>query len=490
MSVFITLLYMVAALPAAPLAFVELRMLWRFLRNRPAIHAASAGTPPERSALTQHPTVTIQIPLYNERATAERVIRAAAAQDYPRDRFDIQVLDDSNDDTREIVAQVVAEVRRTGVRIEHLHREHRTGYKAGALAAGLDHSEAEFLAMFDADFMPETTFLTRLLVEDRSFDDPSVAFVQARWSWSDPNQGLLASALALLLDRHFFIQKPTREFVGQVMTFNGSAGIWRRRAVEDVGGWSAETLTEDLDLSYRCAFKGWRGHYVQGVSVASELPDHMRAFKIQQHRWAKGSAQCFRGLTAQVMASRGVLADRLDEVMLLAGYAIHPVLLANVILWPWGVLVMDRRVFLVLQGLTGLASLVSVLSFVVTVWERDGRWSATSLAELLTGICVGIGLMVNNSAAQVQGYLESGGEFVRTPKTTADAGAGSPRARRMSYVSPLHWTFYAEILVVAYCVTSAAILINTGEGLWAIPLVFWAVCMGLVAQLQMVPRLA
>lgn len=488
MSVLISLLYVAAALPAAPLAFVEVRMLWRFLRNRDAIRAAVGGRAARRlaeGAEAPPPTVTIQIPLYNERTTAERVIRAAAAQDYPPDRFDIQVLDDSTDETKEIVARLVDEVRCTGVRIEHLRREHRTGYKAGALAAGLERSRSEFVAIFDADFVPDPTFLRRLLVEEAVFDDPAVAFVQARWSWRDPNQGLLASALALLLDRHFFVQKPTRDFVGQVMTFNGSAGIWRRSAVEDVGGWSAHTVTEDLDLSYRCAFKGWRGRYVQAVAVASDLPDHMRAFKIQQHRWAKGSAQCVRSLTRRVLASKGVLADRLDEVMLLAGYAIHPVLLANVVLWPWGVLIMDRALFLGLQGLTGFASLVSVASFGITVWERDGRVTMPALAELVTGVCIGIGLMVNNSAAQLQGYFESGGEFVRTPKAS-----GARRGGVAGYGSPLHWTFYAELALVAYCLVGAAILVANGEPLWAIPLLFWAMCVGLVAQLQLVPRFA
>ena len=454
MSVLISLLYLAAALPAAPLATV-----------------------------VAYPTVTVQIPLYNERATAERVIRAAAGLDYPSDRFDIQVLDDSTDETKDIVARVVEELRGRGIRIQQLRRDHRTGYKAGALAEGLEHTDSEFLAIFDADFIPEPSFLRRLLVEERAFDDPAVAFVQARWAWSGTQPGLLAAALALLLDRHFFIQKPTREFTGQVMTFNGSAGIWRRSCVNEVGGWSAATVTEDLDLSYRCAFKGWRGHYAQNVAVTSELPEHMRAFKIQQHRWAKGNAQCFRSLTSRVMASKGVLADRLDEVMLLAGYAIHPVLLANVLLWPWGVLLMDRPLFLVLQGITGLASLVSVLSFVITVWERDGRLSLTSLTELATGIFVGIGLMVNNSAAQVQGYIESGGEFVRTPK-----GRGAASGRNRAYAIPLHWTFFVELLVVAYCLSATALLVSQGQGPWAVPLVFWAMCIGLVGLLQMAPR--
>lgn len=490
MPVVITVLYSVAALLAAAFAFVELRMLWRFLANRAAIRQAAAGTGANGGADQNvvPPTVTIQIPLFNERTTAEQIIRAAAAQSYPRDRFDIQVLDDSTDETREIVACVVEDVRGSGVRIEHLHRTERTGYKAGALAAGLQHTDAQFLAIFDADFVPEPDFLERLLVEDRTFDDPKVAFVQARWAWSGPVRNLFTSALALLIDRHFFVQKPTRAFLGEVTTFNGSAGIWRRAAVDEAGGWSADTLTEDLDLSYRCALRGWRGAYVHGVAVPNEIPGHMRAFKMQQHRWAKGNAQCFRSLTGRVMASRGVLRDRVDEAFLLAGYAIHPILLTNLLLWPWAVLEMDRTVFLVLQGFMGLAVLVAPLSFVITVLERDRGWSFSSLGEVVAGICMGIGLMVNNSAGQIQGFIEAGGEFVRTPKSSPQpaARAGQSAAAR-AYTSPLHWTFFAELLVIAYCLAGTALLISRGEAMWAIPLLFWAICLGLVAQLQMTP---
>ena len=491
MQALITVLYAVASVLAAAFAFVELRMLWQFLRNRRAIRAAFGGPPssPPVDGKT-FPRVTIQIPLYNERTTAEQIIRAAAAQDYPGDRFDIQVLDDSTDETREIVARLVESIRRTGVRIEHLPRTNRHGYKAGALAAGLEKTDADFLALFDADFVPEPTFLRRLLVEDRAFDDPRVAFVQARWAFGGRGKNLFSSALALLIDRHFFVQKPTRAYVGNVTAFNGSAGIWRRKAVEDAGGWSADTLTEDLDLSYRCALRGWRGAYVHRVAVVNEIPGHMRAFKMQQHRWAKGNAQCFKSLTGKVMASRGVLRDRWDEAFLLAGYAIHPILLTNLLLWPWAVLYMDRGIFWVLQLLMGVAILVAPLSFVITVIERDGRWSFQSLGEIVAGICVGIGLMVNNSAGQLQGFVAAGGEFVRTPKANPAASTASRKAAQRLYASPLHWTFFAELAVIVYCVLGTAVLLGRGEGLWAIPLLFWAMCLGLVVQMQMSPRLA
>jgi cellulose synthase/poly-beta-1,6-N-acetylglucosamine synthase-like glycosyltransferase len=492
MQALITVLYSVAAILASAFAFVELRMLWQFLRNRRAIRASfeGAATTPSPVDASPAPRVTIQIPLYNERTTAEQIIRAAAAQDYPRDRFDIQVLDDSTDETREIVARAVDEVRETGVRIEHIHRTNRHGYKAGALAEGMQKTDADFLALFDADFVPEPTFLRRLLIEERAFEDPKVAFVQARWAFGGKGKNLFSSALALLIDRHFFVQKPTRAYVGNVTAFNGSAGIWRRKAVEDAGGWSAETLTEDLDLSYRCALRGWRGAYVHRVAVLNEIPGHMRAFKMQQHRWAKGNAQCFKTLTRRVMAAKGVLRDRWDEAFLLAGYAIHPILLTNLLLWPWAVLYMDRALFWVLQLLMGVAILVAPVSFAITVIERDGRWSLQSLGEILAGICVGIGLMVNNSAGQLQGFAALGGEFVRTPKANPGVATPAKVATTRLYTSPLHWTFFAELAVIAYCIFGTALLFERGEGLWAIPLLFWAMCLGLVVQMQMSPRLA
>lgn len=488
----ITVVYGIAALAGAAFAAVEFRMLWRFLRNRRAIRTMVTSSPrpdadhADDSDTGPLPLVTIQLPLYNERRAAEQVIRAASAQDYPKDRFDVQVLDDSNDETVNIVARVVDDMRADGVRVEHIRRTHRSGYKAGALSEGLEHSDAEFVAVFDADFVPDPSFLRTVLVDRHGFDHDDVAFVQTRWAWSEPIQGFLASSLALLLDRHFFVQKPTRAFIGNVATFNGSGGIWRRTAIDEVGGWSAETLTEDLDLSYRCALNGWRGRYLRDVPVVNELPEGMRAFKQQQHRWAKGNAQCFRLLTARVLSAGSVLEDRIDEAFLLAGYGIHPILMTNLLLWPLAVLYMDRTSFWVIQGIMALVVIVAPVSFALTVLERDERLSLRSVVQIVSSVCVGIGLMVNNTIGQVQGFLSSGGEFVRTPKAHHVPSEIEPeRATPDAYLAPLHWSFFVELLVVAYCLASTAVLMTAGEGLWAVPLVFWAICLGIVAQQQL-----
>ncbi len=492
MTLLISVLYATVAIVGAGFALVELRMIWRFVRNRTAIREAVRPLGP---SLAEHellpaPLVTVQIPLYNERRAAEQVIRAAAAQDYPRDRFDVQVLDDSTDETREIVAQVVEELAQAGIRIEHIHRDDRSGYKAGALAAGLEHSEADFVALFDADFVPQPDFLRRVLREDNTFEDASVAFVQGRWAWAEPIEGLVASALALMLDRHFFIQKPTRAFIGNVTTFNGSAGIWRRSAIDEAGGWSANTLTEDLDLTFRCALLGLNGRYRQDVAVVNELPGHMRALKQQQHRWAKGNAQCVRLLTGRVIASRDILTDRIDETFLLAGYAIHPILLMNLTLWPWAVLYMNRQAFWIVQGIMALVFVTAPVSFALTAIERDGKLTFSSLVHILTAAVIGSGLMVNNCVGQLQGFLSEGGEFVRTPKAhhTVDGpeGEGSSLAPK-TYRSPLDWTFYLEIVVMVYCALTVAMLVSNGELFWAGPLVFWGICLAVVAQMQLAP---
>jgi len=490
----ITALYGLAALLGAAFAAIELRMLIRFLRHRTEIRAGTTSGPrqPPRDGVAV-PSVTIQLPLYNERTAADRIIRAAAAQAYPKDRFDIQVLDDSTDETTAIVALVVEEIRAQGIRIEHVHRDHRGGYKAGALAEGLLKSETDFVAVFDADFAPEPEFLRRLLVDAAPFDDPQVAFVQARWAWgSAAGEGWLPAVLALLLDRHFQIQKPVRAWIGNVTTFNGSGGIWRRAAIDDAGGWASDTLTEDLDLSYRCALAGWKGRYLHDVKVFNELPGHMRAFKLQQRRWSKGNAQCFRKLARRVMSAGELVEDKWDEAFMLAGYAIHPLLLASVLLWPWAVLHVNRVLFWVLQGFMSLGIVAAVLSFLLTTRERESDWRAGAVSEVFLGILVGMGLMVNNTVGQIQGFVSSGGEFVRTPKLASvhddpeleALGADQP------YSSPLHWTFFLELLAMAYCVGGAVFLIDQGQGLWSLAMVFWALSFGLMIQQQLSTRTA
>ena len=235
------------------------------------------------------PAVTVQLPIYNERNVAERVIRAAASMDYPRDRLEIQVLDDSVDETKQIIDRLVERLAREGLDIKAVRREDRDGYKAGALAHGTALARGEFLAVFDADFVPGPDFLRRALPPFLA--DSRIAFVQTRWGHLNRGENILTICLALGIDGHFLVEQPARAKSGLFMNFNGTAGVWRRQAIEDAGGWSSRTLTEDLDLSYRVLLAGWKPCYIEDVTVPSELPATITGAKSQQFRWAKGSIQ-------------------------------------------------------------------------------------------------------------------------------------------------------------------------------------------------------
>ncbi len=479
----ITIAYVFTASVAALYASFELRFLWAFLRQRRAIRALRAGAQIPGAAIADRdaPTVTIQIPLYNERSAAQTAIRAAALQNYPHDRFDIQVLDDSTDDTIEIVAALVAELAAQGVRITHVRRGDRKGYKAGALAFGLQHTNAELIAMFDADFAPAEDFLRRLILDLSSFEDATVAFVQARWAFINSEENLLTSAQRLLIDRHFYVQKPTWAHLGRVTQFNGSAGVWRRAAIDDAGGWSSDTLSEDLDLSYRVALRGWHGLYFANVKSDSELPAHLLSFKLQQRRWARGSAQAIRKLVPGVTRNRA-LRSRADELFILGGYMVHPILLLNALLWPWAVLYAEPRgLFLVGQAILSIATTVGPISFVVTARESGRPLSVRFVADVLFATVLGMGLMVNNTIAHISGFFMHDSRFERTPKR--------PRSQQLeSYRLPIDWTLAGELALLVYSIGSAVLLARAGEILWVPPCILWALAMTMMVTLQLAPQ--
>ncbi len=264
-------------------------LVYLYLRNR---HKEPRPGPP----LSPTPVVTIQLPLYNEVYVADRLISAVCAIEYPRACLEIQVLDDSTDETRTIAESTVRRFAGQGVDIKYFHRADRTGYKAGALEAGLNVARGEFVAIFDADFLPTSDFLARLMPH---FADSRVAMVQARWGHINQDYSLLTKIQSILLDGHFVLEHGGRNRAGRFFNFNGTAGIWRRIAIDDAGGWQHDTLTEDLDLSYRAQLRGWRFVFLSDVIAPAEVPVEMNGFKSQQHRWAKGSHQtCFKLLPA------------------------------------------------------------------------------------------------------------------------------------------------------------------------------------------------
>ena len=402
----------VVAVTSALLFGFGLNLLYLTVRalRRPCLGFRS---PPEgwRGA---EPHVCVQLPIYNERYVAERVIDAACRLEWPRDRFAVQVLDDSDDETVDIVAARTAHWRAMGVAIEQVRRPTREGFKAGALAFGLARTEAPFIAIFDADFVPPRDFLRRIM---GAFDSPRTAFAQARWGHLDETYSMFTRLQAMAIDFHFLVEQPVRSSSGYFTNFTGTAGVWRRAAIEDAGGWSARTLTEDLDLSYRAQLRGWRAAYLEDVVVPEELPVSIDAYRRQQSRWATGSFQTAIRLAGSVLRSERSAAVKFQALIHLVAYGVGPVMLLQLACYP---LLLTSPGGARLPGLVGLSATVALLvgvapwiGFVAAQTRRGRRWW-TGLPALLCQV-VGAGMSVNTTFALMRA-LRSGGEFERTPK--------------------------------------------------------------------------
>src|SRR5713226_7048787 len=385
-----------------------LYLTWSSIRIRPAVRNAIA--------IGGEPDVCVQIPIYNERYVAERVIDAVCAMEWPRDRFEVQLLDDSDDDTTGIVSRRAAHWRRKGVSVTHVRRGTREGFKAGALAHGLSLTEAPFIAIFDADFVPPRDFLRRTI---GVFEDPHVGFAQARWGHLDEGYSWFTRLQALAIDFHFLVEQAVRSSKGYFTNFTGTAGVWRQAAIDDAGGWSARTLTEDLDLSYRAQLRGWRAAYIEDLVVPEELPVSIDAYRRQQSRWATGSFQSAFNLLIPVLRSRNGLAVKFQAFVHLVAYGVGPAMLVQLACYPVLLLTAPHHPF-GLPWQVGNAS-VLVIAIGISPWigfmvaqSRRGRpwWSG---APALLCQVVGAGMSLNTLIALARA-TRHGGEFVRTPK--------------------------------------------------------------------------
>jgi cellulose synthase/poly-beta-1,6-N-acetylglucosamine synthase-like glycosyltransferase len=390
--------------------------LWRRARRRPA--GEGAPPPPLVDDVNQQaPSVLVQLPIYNERYVAERIVRAAAALDYPRDRLTIQVLDDSTDDTSQIVDRVAAESRAGGVSIEVVRRRDRSGFKAGALAHGLALSDAELVAIFDADFVPHADWLRRIV---REFEDPRVGLVQTRWGHLNADESLLTRAQADFLHGHFVVEHVARAGNGHFFNFNGTAGLWRRAAIDDAGGWSSDTITEDLDLSYRAQLAGWRFRYRPDVVVPAELPADYSAYRQQQRRWTKGAIQVAWKLLPALLTRRGPrLSDRVEAAAhLLSNLSYLLMALLMILMGP--LLMLRSRYDLAWVSTLDLATLLlasgSVGLFYTTAQLMEGKSWLVAIARIPLLMAVGIALSLNNARAVVGGLLRRPSPFRRTAK--------------------------------------------------------------------------
>lgn len=445
-----------------------------FLRRfRSAASRASAA----RVADGELPVVTVQLPVYNERTVAAGSIDACARLDWPRERLELQVLDDSTDETRAIVDERAAHWRAAGLDVRVLRRAERTGYKAGALAAGLRAARGELIAVFDADFTPARDFLRRLA---GAFDDPGVGMVQARWEHCNRGESLLTRAQAVLLDGHFVIEHRARAALGVFFNFNGTAGIWRRQAILDGGDWQADTLTEDLDLSYRAQLAGWRFVYAPEVTCAAELPPDLAAFRGQQRRWARGSVQVARKLLPRLWCSRVSGRVKLEAGAHLLGNAGYPLVLALALLLP-GVVALQGYTPWWLQLLIFTVSTVSAIVFYDAGQRALGRPWRARLLDVPAALALGIGLSLAQTRAVLGGLRGGAGEFVRTPKR----GAAPPALHYGPALGAWPW---GEALLCAWLMVGMARAAER-EAWGALPFLgLFALGFGWVAGLALVER--
>ncbi len=366
------------------------------------------------------PKVTIQLPMYNEMYVAERIIETAAAFDYPRDKFQIQVLDDSTDETKDIIATKVAELAATGLNIQHIHRINRTGYKAGALDDAMDRVQGEFIAIFDADFVPDKDFLIRTM----PYFKEGIGVVQSRWGHLNKTYSLLTELQAFGLNGHFAIEQGGRNASGHFINFNGTAGIWRKTCIEEAGGWEHDTLTEDLDLSYRAQMRGWKFKYLEDVESPAELPITMSALKSQQHRWMKGGAECFIKMWKSLITFPGVkFSDRVHGFAHLFNSSVFVFILILSILSLFVLHIKDSFSDLNWFIQFGAFFIASTLFLSFYYWHswRDKKGPFLNdlfrfIGRFIQFLTVSMALSLSNAVAVIEGYLGIKSSFVRTPK--------------------------------------------------------------------------
>lgn len=371
--------------------------------------------------VTNAPKVTVQLPMYNEMYVAERIIDTTAEIDYPRDKFQIQVLDDSTDETKEIIANKVKELAAKGIDIIHIHRTDRTGYKAGALDSAMDKVSGEFIAIFDADFVPDTDFLLKTIPY---FQDEKIGVVQTRWGHLNKTYSMLTELQAFGLNGHFAIEQGGRSTNGHYINFNGTAGIWRKSCIADAGGWEHDTITEDLDLSYRAQMKGWKFKYLEDVISPAELPITMSALKSQQHRWMKGGAEVFMKMWKRLVKNPNVrFTDKVHGLAHLFNSTVFVFILCLSVLSLFVLHIKDSFSDLNFVIQFGSFFIISTLFLAYYYWfsYRDKKGKTVSdivrfTARFFQFLTVSMALSLSNAVAVIEGYLGIKSSFVRTPK--------------------------------------------------------------------------
>jgi cellulose synthase/poly-beta-1,6-N-acetylglucosamine synthase-like glycosyltransferase len=391
-----------------------------------------------------YPYVVTQLPMYNEKTVAVRVIEAAAAMDYPHSRHEIQVLDDSTDETRTYVDQTAQKLRAQGVHISVIRRKDRIGYKAGALQYGLEQTNAEFVAIFDADFVPSRDFLKKSICF--FIDRPKLGLVQGRWGHLNSNSSLVTRGQAMGIDGHFMVEQAARSWNGLFMNFNGTAGIFRKEAIVSCGGWQHDTLTEDMDLSYRMQLKDWEAEYVPELVVPAELPEDINAYKNQQFRWAKGSIQTAIKIIPLLREKKLPFFTFFQAVMHLTHYTVHPLMVMLAILTMPVLFFVKVSMHPVMFGLVLFAMLLATSgpsSMYMISQHFLGNKIRRKILLIPAMMLIGTGLAVNNAKAVMEAFLHKESPFLRTPKKGQNS--------KSTYRPLKDITWIIEICLGIYC---------------------------------------
>jgi cellulose synthase/poly-beta-1,6-N-acetylglucosamine synthase-like glycosyltransferase len=417
------------------------------------------NVPKPKGTFEELPVITVQLPMYNEKYVAPRLIDACMKLDYPKDRLDIQVLDDSTDDTTEIMAAKVEEARAKGYDMTLIHRTNRAGYKAGALQNGLKTAKGDFIAIFDADFIPNPHLFRETI---HFFTDPVVALVQSRWGHVNREFSMLTEIQSIFLDGHFVIEHGARSRSGRFFNFNGTAGMWRKAAIMDAGGWQHDTLTEDLDLSYRAQLKGWRFIYVPNLVSPAELPVDMNAFKSQQHHWTKGSIQTCMKMLPKIWKSTAPLKSKIEATfhltsnycyLLMVGLA--AMILPSMYFRPYSI--MNLRPFLALDVPMFVTAMLSFLMFyTMAQYEQFHKWHR-KLIYVPMLVALGVGLVLNNAKAVLEAMFRSESPFPRTPKYNVTSSEDKEKWKKCDYKTGRGILPYIEVTIGLYFMFTAYI---------------------------------
>ena len=430
----------------AALSVHGLHILWLvFHRLR---HSRIPDPPPALRNDANLPAVTVQLPLYNEKAVVARLLGAVTSMEYPRDRLHIQVLDDSTDETAEMAKTEVERYRTEGFSVDWIHRENRTGFKAGALQNGMERDRhGELVAIFDADFVPNPDFLLRVVP---CFKDPKVGMTQVRWGHLNEEKSLLTRLQSLFLDGHFVMESETRDRAGLFLTFNGTAGVWRRTCIEDAGGWQSDTLTEDLDLSYRAQLAGWKFRFLNECVTPAELPASVEAFKSQQSRWTRGAAETLLKLGRRVLTADIPWKAKLEVFFHLTSHLVFPALVVLALCAypalrirlegsPWKLVCVDLPLYIL-----GVFSVNWFYVWGQRVLYPDNWRRIFRIPGLLF---LGTGLAVSNTLAVVQAYRKTPGRFARTPKAGDHARSPYTSAKSQSTWIEIGLALYLSLCI-------------------------------------------